>query len=118
MINYNGDIMETEDIKYCVECMYNGPASDYYPSKSKRFFKKMDDVSEFLVKIRDNKGDLKWYYDPIVYESRFIKMSSCSVDGMIESYEKRKKGMNIYKKLEKEAALEKLTERERKLLGL
>ena len=110
--------MKTEDIRYCVEFVYNGPDSSFWSSKSKKFFRHIDDVSEFLIEIRDNKNDGKWCSDPVVYESNFNKWSDVSVMGMVAAFENRNKIKEQNDADLKEAAMSKLTKSEQKILGL
>jgi len=97
--------MNNEDIRYCVEYVYKGPNSDFWNSSRRSFFKKMDDVSEFLIKIRDKKNEGVYCSKPVVYESNFIKWSDSSVDGMVASYEKRKEINNMCIEQEKKKML-------------
>ena len=110
--------METADIRYCVEYIYNGPSCDFYTQTNKRFFNSLNDMCEFLVSIRDGTGDSKWCSSPVVFEVNFNELADYSVEGMVESYEKRKKINDSFAEQEKKVALSKLSVRELKILGL
>jgi len=110
--------MKTTDIRYCVEYTYNGPSSDFFPIKSKRFFTKQNNVSKFLIDIKEKKGDNIYCYNPIVYMSIFERWGNATVDSMVESYEKSLIIEEINLKKKKQRALSKLSEEDRKILCL
>jgi len=110
--------METGDINYCVEFIYKGPSSNFYPREDRKFFSKQDEVSSFIVKIRDKVGHQSYMSKPVVFSCDFSQWGIASVVGMVEGYEKRKEINKSYVEQEKEDALSKLSIREKKLLGL
>ena len=111
-------MMETARMRYCVEYTLKGPSTDFYEQQEYRFFEYKHDAGKFLDRIDNNIGYETYAKNPILFFCDFTEVIPSVTKSILTRYRSTKLRENLKDQQDSVVALGKLTEREKKLLGI